>query len=375
MCGSSTSIQTAWHVSNCRSCWYRQWFWVTMCRFAFFPREAGEKRTRSKSCGEFLPPCIHGFNSVFSFLCSGAKTLLMLLSPCLCCFASQICVEGNIASGKTTCLEYFRKNTNVEVCWFCMSASNSTLGSKLKCILYIARPLNCEECKMGHFHSYFPFLFDCSELKRQWKCIKTPDAVSAIFLSSCFLKVLPEPVCKWRNVRGHNPLVCVIPRQSWVTITTKTIMCTILKQDFGPLGSFSLPRFWFHQWKWFPVCLLFLRAQALMYQDPERWGITLQTYIQLTMLDGHLSSGVSGHQLLLTIHNVIVGCLFHMQHHTQYTSRNPSIAGATTAACLCFCYETRSVSDDVHDRSKLCKPAAQTNDKTRNTGVRWPHFL
>lgn len=73
-----------------------------------------------------------------------------------------ICVEGNIASGKTTCLEYFRKNTNVEV--------------------------------------------------------------------------LPEPVCKWRNVRGHNPL-------------------------------------------------------ALMYQDPERWGITLQTYIQLTMLDGHLSSG------------------------------------------------------------------------------------
>lgn len=47
-----------------------------------------------------------------------------------------------------------------------------------------------------------------------------------------------------------------------------------------------------------PLCLLFLRPQALMYQDPERWGITLQTYIQLTMLDGHLSSGVSRHQLL-----------------------------------------------------------------------------
>ncbi|XP_040905994.1 thymidine kinase 2, mitochondrial isoform X1 [Toxotes jaculatrix] len=72
-----------------------------------------------------------------------------------------ICIEGNIASGKTTCLEYFRKTSSLEV--------------------------------------------------------------------------LTEPVSKWRNVRGHNPL-------------------------------------------------------ALMYQDPERWGITLQTYVQLTMLDCHLSS-------------------------------------------------------------------------------------
>ncbi|KAG7512671.1 thymidine kinase 2, mitochondrial isoform X1 [Solea senegalensis] len=72
-----------------------------------------------------------------------------------------ICIEGNIASGKTTCLEYFSKSSNIEV--------------------------------------------------------------------------LTEPVSKWRNVRGHNPL-------------------------------------------------------ALMYQDPERWGITLQTYIQLTLLDRHLSS-------------------------------------------------------------------------------------
>uniref|UniRef100_A0A671VBL6 Thymidine kinase 2 n=1 Tax=Sparus aurata TaxID=8175 RepID=A0A671VBL6_SPAAU len=47
--------------------------------------------------------------------------------------------------------------------------------------------------------------------------------------------VLTEPVSKWRNVRGHNPL-------------------------------------------------------ALMYQDPARWGITLQTYVQLTMLDRHLST-------------------------------------------------------------------------------------
>ncbi|CAK6978965.1 thymidine kinase 2%2C mitochondrial isoform X1 [Scomber scombrus] len=69
-------------------------------------------------------------------------------------------IEGNIASGKTTCLEYFSKTSNLEV--------------------------------------------------------------------------LTEPVSKWRNVRGHNPL-------------------------------------------------------ALMYQDPERWGITLQTYVQLTMLDRHMS--------------------------------------------------------------------------------------
>ncbi|KAM6956859.1 thymidine kinase 2, mitochondrial [Aplochiton taeniatus] len=72
-----------------------------------------------------------------------------------------ICVEGNIASGKTTCLEYFSKTSSIEV--------------------------------------------------------------------------LTEPVSKWRNVRGHNPL-------------------------------------------------------GLMYQDPTRWGLTLQTYIQLTMLDRHLAT-------------------------------------------------------------------------------------
>nr|XP_046202172.1 thymidine kinase 2, mitochondrial-like isoform X2 [Oncorhynchus gorbuscha] len=70
-------------------------------------------------------------------------------------------IEGNIASGKTTCLQYFSKTSNIEV--------------------------------------------------------------------------LTEPVSKWRNVRGHNPL-------------------------------------------------------GLMYQDPTRWGITLQTYVQLTMLDRHLST-------------------------------------------------------------------------------------
>ncbi|XP_029926074.1 thymidine kinase 2, mitochondrial isoform X2 [Myripristis murdjan] len=55
------------------------------------------------------------------------------------------------------------------------------------------------------------------------------------FSKTSDLEVLTEPVSKWRNVRGHNLL-------------------------------------------------------GLMYQDPMRWGITLQTYIQLTMLDRHLSA-------------------------------------------------------------------------------------
>ncbi|XP_049927085.1 thymidine kinase 2, mitochondrial isoform X1 [Epinephelus moara] len=81
-----------------------------------------------------------------------------------------ICIEGNIASGKTTCLEYFSKTSNIEV--------------------------------------------------------------------------LTEPVSKWRNVRGHNPL-------------------------------------------------------GLMYQDPQRWGITLQTYVQLTMLDRHLSGVASSAPVMM----------------------------------------------------------------------------
>ncbi|XP_018421948.1 PREDICTED: thymidine kinase 2, mitochondrial [Nanorana parkeri] len=77
---------------------------------------------------------------------------------------STICVEGNIASGKTSCLQYFSNTANLEV--------------------------------------------------------------------------LTEPVAKWRNVHGHNPL-------------------------------------------------------ALMYQDSSRWGLTLQTYVQLTMLDVHTSPTVA----------------------------------------------------------------------------------
>ncbi|KAI9999662.1 hypothetical protein NQD34_018297 [Periophthalmus magnuspinnatus] len=52
------------------------------------------------------------------------------------------------------------------------------------------------------------------------------------FSKTTNIEVCPEPIFRWTNVRGHNLL-------------------------------------------------------ALMYQDPERWGITLQTYIQLTMLQVH----------------------------------------------------------------------------------------
>uniref|UniRef100_A0A2K5W2F1 Thymidine kinase 2, mitochondrial n=1 Tax=Macaca fascicularis TaxID=9541 RepID=A0A2K5W2F1_MACFA len=55
--------------------------------------------------------------------------------------------------------------------------------------------------------------------------------------------VLTEPVSKWRNVRGHNPL-------------------------------------------------------SLMYQDASRWGLTLQTYVQLTMLDRHTCPQVSSVRLM-----------------------------------------------------------------------------
>ncbi|XP_048814534.1 thymidine kinase 2, mitochondrial isoform X2 [Lagopus muta] len=58
------------------------------------------------------------------------------------------------------------------------------------------------------------------------------------FAQTTSIEVLTEPVSKWRNVRGHNIL-------------------------------------------------------GLMYQDASRWGITLQTYIQLTMLEQHTKPMIS----------------------------------------------------------------------------------
>lgn len=37
----------------------------------------------------------------------------------------------------------------------------------------------------------------------------------------------------------------------------------------------------------------FVLLQGLMYQDASRWGLTLQTYVQLTMLEQHIQPQVS----------------------------------------------------------------------------------
>jgi hypothetical protein len=38
-----------------------------------------------------------------------------------------------------------------------------------------------------------------------------------------------------------------------------------------------------------------------MYEDPTRWSLTLQTYVQLTMLQNHLKPQVYTHQGYTTI--------------------------------------------------------------------------
>ncbi|XP_068811872.1 thymidine kinase 2, mitochondrial isoform X2 [Struthio camelus] len=63
------------------------------------------------------------------------------------------------------------------------------------------------------------------------------------FAQTTNIEVLTEPVSKWRNVRGYNIL-------------------------------------------------------GLMYQDASRWGITLQTYIQLTMLEQHTRPMISSVRMM-----------------------------------------------------------------------------
>uniref|UniRef100_A0A7P0SB82 Thymidine kinase 2 n=1 Tax=Homo sapiens TaxID=9606 RepID=A0A7P0SB82_HUMAN len=80
--------------------------------------------------------------------------------------------------------------------------------------------------------------------------------------------VLTEPVSKWRNVRGHNPL-------------------------------------------------------GLMYHDASRWGLTLQTYVQLTMLDRHTRPQVSSVRLMeRSIHSaryIFVENLYRRNTWKQFT--------------------------------------------------------
>ena len=56
----------------------------------------------------------------------------------------------------------------------------------------------------------------------------------------CLVQVVPEPVALWKSVRGHNTL-------------------------------------------------------ELMYKDAERWSLTFQSYVQLTMLQVHTQKQVNSH--------------------------------------------------------------------------------
>ena len=55
-------------------------------------------------------------------------------------------------------------------------------------------------------------------------------------------------------------------------------------------GTISIFVCWALIFIWVPTFKLFITfcfLQNLMYTDPSRWGITFQTYVQLTMLDLH----------------------------------------------------------------------------------------
>lgn len=137
------------------------------------------------SCCETIAKLWWVFFSAKLFTCTSFPSAMPISRS-----AFQICVEGNIACGKTTCLEYFRRNTNVEVCCFCLCFKNSSTSTRLHAS---QRPwrLQCLWLKLVEM------------LQPPWCCDCKPS------LLSCSLKVLPEPVSKWRNVWGHNPLVCV----------------------------------------------------------------------------------------------------------------------------------------------------------------------
>nr|XP_036881117.1 thymidine kinase 2, mitochondrial [Manis javanica] len=145
---------------------------------------------------------------------------------------SVICVEGNIASGKTTCLEFFSHTTDIEV--------------------------------------------------------------------------LTEPVSKWRNVRGHNPLGLMYHDAHRWGLTLQTyVQLTMLDQHTRPQTSpVRLMERSIHSARYVFVENLYrrlgpcgpgvpytdrptLKLGGLMYHDAHRWGLTLQTYVQLTMLDQH----------------------------------------------------------------------------------------
>lgn len=58
-----------------------------------------------------FPILLQNFKMTFIFFISADRPA----SPVFFCCCFQICIEGNIASGKTTCLEYFSRTSNIEV--------------------------------------------------------------------------------------------------------------------------------------------------------------------------------------------------------------------------------------------------------------------
>lgn len=65
--------------------------------------------------------CTRQHLSIF-FIVSGDTLVNICLCHCL-----QVWIEGNIASGKTTCLEYFSKTSNIEVQYRASSVKRSIM--------------------------------------------------------------------------------------------------------------------------------------------------------------------------------------------------------------------------------------------------------
>lgn len=58
-----------------------------------------------------------------------------------------------------------------------------------------------------------------------------------------------------------------------------------------------------------------------MYQDPARWGLTLQTYVQLTMLLNHLSPTVG--ELPFTSDTLVLLCCVAVEPFGGLLVRDP----------------------------------------------------
>ncbi len=104
--------------------------------------------------------------------------------------------------------------------------------------------------------------------------------------TNSFLQVYKEPVDKWRNVNGQNALVsCKL-----LFIVHFVMFLNVFHS--GPTISVPLDLF-----------------QALMYENPTRWSLTFQTYVQLTMLETHTKKQVQNKPFLF-IGCCLYGCWY-----------------------------------------------------------------